>query len=101
MGETLRRGIPDADVTVLVGSELQNVVRVGIGEADMGAAGLSVTFNAMKGIPPFEQRYALQALTPRAWDPFTFLVMSEIDITSIKDLVEKEYPLKTVTKNKR
>lgn len=94
IGEAIRRGVPNSDVTVIVGGVSENIVRISNGEAQIGTTEIPVARQALKGEGQFGKPQAFKALSSRAWEPFTFIAMAKTGLTSIQEIIDKKYPLK-------
>lgn len=96
VGETIRRSIPDARVTVEPGKDGPNQVLTSRKQVQLALANENLTINALAGKPPFKGK--LENLrTVAVINPTTtvqFIIDAKTGITSIQDIKDKKYPLR-------
>jgi len=95
IGETIKRAIPEADITIISGGAISNIELIERGEIDLALSSGCLVYTATRGEDPFEQKYenvkSISKLYPAAMQ---YAVTASSGIASFNDVKEKEFPLK-------
>jgi TRAP transporter TAXI family solute receptor len=100
ISEIERRQNPGSDVTVIPGSGMGNPLTVSTGKAEVGIAFATFVAAAYKGSPPYKEKPQknLRALAYlNVLQDFHIMARKDLPVNSIKEIVEKKYPLKFST----
>jgi TRAP transporter TAXI family solute receptor len=99
VAESIRRGIPSAQVTTEPGKDGPNQVMVNKGEVQFAITYDATNFSGLNGIGPYKEKLA-KLRTVAILDPvsaFQFIIDAKTGITSFQDIKDKKYPLKLGT----
>lgn len=97
IGETIKKSIPGAMVTVSTGGGIANVLQVNADTAEIGLSQSMLLDAALKGEEPYEGR-GINSVCGLAYIQYLyqsyFLVKEDVAIDSVEDLIAKKYPLR-------
>lgn len=97
VGETVRRSLPEARVTVEPGKDGPNQVMTGRNEVPLAIATDVLTLQAIRGEGPFKGRKLEDLRLMAVMNPTSalqFFVDAKTGIKNIQDIKEKKYPLR-------
>lgn len=96
VAESIRRSIPDAQITTEPGKDGPNQVMISKNEVQFAVTHDATNYAALKGLEPYKQGLAnvrtAAVLNPTA--TFQFIIDEKTGITKFSDIAEKKYPLR-------
>jgi TRAP transporter TAXI family solute receptor len=93
VAEAIRRGT-DYQVTVLSSDVTTSCLRMAKGEQDLAFVGSYAASLALRGEVPFSKPIPLRLITHACLHQGHIVVLEKTGLTSLKDAIEKKYPLK-------
>ena len=96
VAESIRRGIPDAQLTTEPGKDGPNQVMVSKNEVQFAVTYDATNYSAFKGMEPYKKSFP-NLRTAAVLNPtgaFQFFIDEKTGIKSFKELAEKKYPLR-------
>lgn len=95
LAEAIMKSNEGSSVTVVPGGGVSDVPIVSNGEAELGLTHSSIAVAALKGIDPFEKKYAnLKGVAALYTSSLQFVVNPKLNIESIAAIKENKMPLK-------
>ena len=96
VGESIRRGLPDARITTEPGKDGPNQVKIANNEVELAVTNEGTSYAAVHGLEPYKKKLAnirtVAVLNPTS--PFQFFVDEKTGLKSFQEMKEKKYPLK-------
>ena len=96
VAESIRRSIPDAQITTEPGKDGPNQVMISKNEVQFAVTHDATNYAALKGLEPYKQSLAnvrtAAVLNPTA--TFQFIIDEKTGIKSFSEIAEKKYPLR-------
>lgn len=102
VAESIRRSLPDAQITTEPGKDGPNQVMISRNEVQFAVTYDATNFAAFSGMEPYKKKYpnvrTVAVLNPTG--AFQFIIDEKTGIKSFQDIAEKKYPLR-VCANRR
>jgi TRAP transporter TAXI family solute receptor len=96
VAESIRRGVPGAQITTEPGKDGPNQVMVHKGEVQLAVSYDATNFSAVSGIEPYKQKHpklrTVAVINPTG--AFQLIIDAKTGIKSFKEIKEKKYPLR-------
>jgi TRAP transporter TAXI family solute receptor len=96
VAESIRRSIPDAQITTEPGKDGPNQVMISKNEVQFAVTHDATNYAAFEGVDPYKQKFAnvrtAAVLNPTA--TFQFIIDEKTGIKSFSDIAAKKYPLR-------
>lgn len=96
VGESIRRGLPDARITTEPGKDGPNQVKIANNEVELAVTNEGTSYAAVHGLEPYKKKLAnirtVAVLNPTS--PFQFFVDEKTGLKSFQEMKEKKFPLR-------
>lgn len=91
IGEVLRRGIPNSNVSVPTSNPAAGLALIGLGRADVAVgASARMAVGAKRGDEPFDRPYDFKAVALWGADLFMFIATPKAGLKTFRDLVDRK-----------